>query len=40
MSFSADFLTTIIYGALAWCTLTGLGLAALLLRDMKNGDIW
>ncbi|MCT2399938.1 hypothetical protein [Novosphingobium mangrovi (ex Huang et al. 2023)] len=40
MSFSAEFLSTIIYGSLIWCALTGLGLAALLIRDMKNGDIW
>ncbi|WP_269430660.1 hypothetical protein [Novosphingobium malaysiense] len=40
MTFSAGFLTIIIYGALIWCALTGLGLATLLVRDLKNGDIW
>ncbi len=40
MTFSAGFLTAIIYGALIWCALTGLGLATLLIRDLKNGEIW
>ena len=40
MSFSTGFLTFIVYGSLAWCALTGLGLAALLVRDLKNGETW
>lgn len=40
MTFSAGFLETIIYGALIWCALTGLGLAGLLLRDLTKGEIW
>ena len=40
MTFSADFLGVLIYGALAWCGLTAAGLAALLVRDFRNGRIW
>lgn len=40
MSFSAEFLEVIIYGALIWCAMTGIGLAALLIRDMVKGNIW
>jgi len=40
MSFSAGFLEFIIYAALIWCSLTGLGLAVLLIRDLAKGNIW
>lgn len=40
MSFSAGFLSFIIHAALIWCAVTGIGLAALLLRDLINGDTW
>lgn len=40
MSFSAGFLEVIIYGALIWCALTGVGLAALLIRDLSKGNTW
>lgn len=40
MTFSAGFLSFIIYGALIWCALAALALAALLIRDMTKGDIW
>ena len=40
MSFSAPFLSVIVYGALIWCALTALGLAGLLIRDFVKGRIW
>lgn len=40
MTFSAGFLEIIIYGALIWCALTGLGLAGLLIRDAARGETW
>lgn len=40
MSFSADFLGFIVYSALIWSALTGLGLGALLIRDIAKGNIW
>ena len=40
MTFSSTFLTIIVYGALIWCTITGIGLAALLVRDILKGEIW
>ena len=40
MSFSAQFLEVLIYGALIWCALTAIGLGALLIRDASSGSIW
>jgi|GEM_PF-708652 len=40
MIFSATFLGAIVYVALAWCALAALGLSAVLLRDLVNGDVW
>lgn len=40
MSFSAEFLAILIYGALIWCAVTALGLGSLLIRDAAKGHIW
>lgn len=40
MSFSADFLSLLIYGSLIWCALTALGLGGLLIRDLVKGHVW
>lgn len=40
MTFSAEFLEFIVYGALAWCALSALALAGLLLRDLARGESW
>jgi len=40
MSFSEGFLDFIIHAALIWCALTGIGLSALLIRDIARGNIW
>lgn len=40
MTFSADFLAVLVYGSLAWCAITAIGLGALLVRDAKQGRIW
>lgn len=40
MSFSAEFLGLLVYGSLAWCALTAIGLGTLLARDAAKGRIW
>ena len=40
MTFSEGFLSVLIYGSLIWCGLSALGLAAMLIRDDKSGEIW
>ena len=40
MTFSAGFLTAIVYLSLTWCAVSALALAALLIRDSRAGDIW
>lgn len=40
MTFSTGFLGFIVYGALIWCAISALGLAALLIRDLSKGDVW
>ncbi len=40
MNFSSGFMAILIYGALAWCALSALGLAAMLARDIIRGEIW
>jgi hypothetical protein len=40
MTFSTTFLSVIVYGSLAWCAITAVGLGALLLRDIVRGEIW
>lgn len=38
--FSTGFLTFLVYGALGWCTISSIGLAALLVRDLTRGETW
>jgi len=38
--FSSGFLTAIVYGSLAWCTLSFVGLAVLIARDLAKGESW
>lgn len=40
MMFSAEFLLLLVYGALGWCTVTGLVLIIMLLREWKRGKLW
>ncbi|MEJ2409568.1 MAG: hypothetical protein P8Y58_03310 [Novosphingobium sp.] len=40
MNFSAGFLSVLVYGSLAWCAVTALGLSTLLVRDLMRGDVW
>ncbi|WP_281179986.1 hypothetical protein [Croceicoccus bisphenolivorans] len=40
MTFSPGFLEVLIYGSLVWCAVSGIGLAVMLLRDGKSGEIW
>ena len=40
MTFSEEFLAVLIYGSLIWCALSALGLAAMLVRDGRSGEIW
>ncbi|MED5547445.1 MULTISPECIES: hypothetical protein [Novosphingobium] len=40
MTFSSSFLALLVYGSLGWCMFTALGLAALLIRDIRRGEIW
>jgi len=40
MTFSSQFLEVLIYGALIWCGGAGLALIAMLVRDLKRGDVW
>ncbi|WP_268740393.1 hypothetical protein [Novosphingobium beihaiensis] len=40
MMFSAGFLSVLVYGSLAWCAVTALGLGTLLVRDIVRGETW
>jgi hypothetical protein len=40
MTFSAGFLTAIVFGSLAWCALAALALAVLLIKDLASGETW
>ncbi|SLJ96525.1 hypothetical protein [Novosphingobium mathurense] len=40
MTFSTQFLSALVYGSLAWCAVTALGLGTLLIRDIVRGEIW
>lgn len=40
MTFSVGFLEFLVYGSLAWCAMTAVGLGALLVRDARKGHIW
>ncbi len=40
MTFSTHFLSVLVYGSLAWCTVTALGLGTLLVRDIVRGEAW
>ncbi len=38
--FSPGFLTILVYASLIWCAFSGVGLAALLVRDIIKGESW
>lgn len=40
MTFSSQFLSILVYGSLAWCAITAVGISALLLRDIARGETW
>ena len=40
MTFSAGFLSFLVYGSLIWCGASALGLGALLVRDIVRGESW
>ena len=38
--FSPATLSILVYGALIWCALASIGLAAMLVRDIVKGESW
>lgn len=40
MTFSAPFMTVLVYGALIWCAISAIGLGSILVRDIIRGEAW
>ena len=40
MTFSAGFLSFLVYLSLAWCAVSAVGLISMLVRDLMRGETW
>ena len=40
MTFSASFLSVLIYGSLILCAVSAIGLTAFLVKDLLKGEVW